>query len=267
MYQASCQSSYSNLIFSLHHSRHWWLTWQLAIVLVLLSSGCKSLQRPPTTPPPLSQAQARDRLIAVTWFKRAEAAAAYVQGFNLARSRMEILLTNPVPKKAIVTDIDETILDNSEYEAALIDKNSHYESSTWMAWTAQARAPATPGSVDFFQWVWSNRVEVFYISKREPSEITGTLANLRKLGFPNVDEQHVKLVGGNGIKEETVRALQSDHYAICLLLGDNLSDFSGKYAHPEGLSRRASVIEDSQLFGTRNIIFPNPMYGDWEKAP
>ena len=48
----------------------------------------------------------------------AEYCALCVQAYNIARQRVdEIVITKTEKPKAIITDIDETILDNSPYEA------------------------------------------------------------------------------------------------------------------------------------------------------
>jgi 5'-nucleotidase (lipoprotein e(P4) family) len=48
------------------------------------------------------------------------------------------------------------------------------------------------------------------------------------------------------------------------LCGDNLSDFSNVF-YREGKDTRTQVNLAQHLFGTKFIVLPNPMYGDWEK--
>ncbi|MGB8357824.1 MAG: HAD family acid phosphatase, partial [Bacteroidales bacterium] len=52
-------------------------------------------------------------------------------------------------------------------------------------------------------------------------------------------------------------------YDILVLIGDNLADHSGVYEkRGAGLGFEA-VEADRNLFGTRYIVLPNPMYGTW----
>ena len=55
-----------------------------------------------------------------------------------------------------------------------------------------------------------------------------------------------------------------EKYNILLLCGDNLSDFSNVF-YREGKTTKEQVDLMQSKFGTRFIVLPNPMYGDWEK--
>jgi predicted secreted acid phosphatase len=49
-------------------------------------------------------------------------------------------------------------------------------------------------------------------------------------------------------------------------MGDNLRDFSDLYGDRKD-DLGAKAVEDTKAdFGTKFIVFPNPMYGEWEKA-
>jgi len=52
-------------------------------------------------------------------------------------------------------------------------------------------------------------------------------------------------------------------YEIILLVGDNLADHSGLYEKRGPDHGFAAVDADRKLFGTRYIVLPNPMYGNW----
>src|SRR5690606_14129090 len=82
-------------------------------------------------------------------------------------------------------------------------------------------------------------------------------------GFPNADEKHLLLNSATSDKEPRRSAIR-EQYNILLLCGDNLSDFSNVF-YREGKNTRQEVDRAQQLFGTQFIVFPNPMYGDWEK--
>ncbi len=49
-----------------------------------------------------------------------------------------------------------------------------------------------------------------------------------------------------------------------MLFGDNLSDFSAAFDKQPTDTRNAQTRNNAALFGTRFIVLPNAMYGDWE---
>ena len=46
-------------------------------------------------------------------------------------------------------DIDETVLDNSPYQARLVRDGAEYNEVTWDAWVREQRAKPVPGVVEF----------------------------------------------------------------------------------------------------------------------
>src|SRR5580704_15627914 len=67
---------------------------------------------------------------------------------------------------AVILDLDETAIDNSEYEAGLVVNGTHFNPKTWDDWTKAVRARAIPGAVQFTTYAASKGVEVFYITNR-----------------------------------------------------------------------------------------------------
>jgi 5'-nucleotidase (lipoprotein e(P4) family) len=49
-------------------------------------------------------------------------------------------------------------------------------------------------------------------------------------------------------------------------MGDNLNDFAQVFEQKTVAGRIAAVEQNRDKFGTRYIVLPNPMYGDWESA-
>lgn len=65
-------------------------------------------------------------------------------------------------------------------------------------------------------------------------------------------------------KEERRKKVASEH-DIVLFFGDNLSDFTG--FDEKSVQDRNQVVEAMhEAFGEKFIVFPNPMYGDWESG-
>lgn len=206
---------------------------------------------------------------AVLWVQRSgEYRALCHQAFNLARRVLdEELKTTPAPKKkrAVVVDIDETVLDNSPYQARLIKTRQSYATATWRQWVDLARAEAMAGAVEFLKHASSRGVEVFYISNRRTEEHDGTLANLRAKGFPHADDAHLLLRTAEGSKTKR-RATVSATHEIVLLMGDNLNDFSDVFEGKDPAGRIAEVEKLAKDFGRRFIMLPNPLYGDFEDS-
>ncbi|RYU90312.1 5'-nucleotidase, lipoprotein e(P4) family [Mucilaginibacter terrigena] len=204
------------------------------------------------------------------WQQRAaEYKALCFQAYNVAKFRLDEALKNPGDKPlAIVTDIDETILDNSPYDAGRAIDNKEYTLDTWKAWTAKGRADTVPGAPSFFKYAASRGVSVFYISNRFEDERAGTVKNLLLYGLPNVDEAHILIrPTGAGSSKEARRLQVAKTHNIVLLCGDNLADLDLLYDGGLPEAKRQTVTEQLRKdFGSRFIVIPNADYGDFEGA-
>ena len=199
--------------------------------------------------------------------RSAEYHALCVQAYNIARYRLDQILhnTTTVKPKAIITDLDETVLDNSPAEIHQDLQGKGFDSKEWNKWTAKADADTLPGSFSFFKYAASRNVEIFYISNRDENDRAGTLTNLQKFGFPNADNTHLLLKENTSGKEARRQKVMADH-DVLLLLGDNLSDFNELFDKKTVDQRLTTVQQLSAQFGNRYIVLPNPVYGDWENS-
>jgi 5'-nucleotidase (lipoprotein e(P4) family) len=182
--------------------------------------------------------------------------------------------TGPVAKlkPAVILDIDETVLDNSPYEARLIQSGKAYNEATWGAWVKEAKAKALPGALAFTKFADKHGVRVFYISNRAQDLDQATLENLRKAGFP-VHGKNAFLGLGTFVKgceqigsQKTCRRqLIGEHYRVLMQFGDQVGDFMTVLNNTtEG--RRKAMAPYAAWIGERWYVFPNPMYGSWEPA-
>ncbi|MCX7697008.1 MAG: 5'-nucleotidase, lipoprotein e(P4) family [Bacteroidales bacterium] len=204
-------------------------------------------------------------LMSVLWFQTSgEYKALCYQAYNVARWALdEAIKKNPGKTNlAVVFDIDETLLDNSPYEAKTILEGIKYPEG-WRDWVLQAKAAAIPGAVAFANYARERGVHVFYISNRAEEEREATKQNLLAQGFPFQGEDHLLLKKTTSSKEDRRKQVAAS-YEIVLLIGDNLIDFSGLYDKKSCEERNQQVVIDQNLFGTKFIVLPNPMYGDWE---
>lgn len=226
-----------------------------------------------TTQPPASQTSSSTILQpygpawAALWQqKAAEYKALCFQAYNIARIRVdESLSQSATLPLAIVTDIDETVLDNSPYTVHTALKGEGYAEKTWMEWTAKAIADTVPGALSFLQYAAAKGIHVFYITNRAEAERAVTLQNLQRWHFPDADNEHLLLKTTTSGKEIRRQQVAQTH-KIILLMGDNLSDFTAIF-DKQPVDKREQVTQQSAAdFGNRFIVLPNPMYGDWLPA-
>lgn len=169
---------------------------------------------------------------------------------------------------AVVLDVDETVLDNSPYQARLILDDEAYDSESWKAWVREEKAGAVPGALEFAQTATQNGVQVIYLTNRDADVEAPTRSNLEALGFPMEDAPDAVLTQGEkeGWNAKTTRReWVAERYRILLLVGDNFADFASDVDTTAGARRQRSRAFRT-YWGTRWIVLPNPQYGSWEEA-
>ncbi|WP_321294915.1 5'-nucleotidase, lipoprotein e(P4) family [Marinifilum fragile] len=234
---------------------------------ILIASGLFACQQNPANKKD-SQNPNEHLVMATLWYQRAsECRALYYQAFNAAKLSLDKQLAIPSDKskpKAVVVDIDETVLDNSPFETNSIRTGKSYSSAAWKEWTDMAKAQATPGALEFLKYAESKGVETFYISNRDTTATKKTLQNLKELGFPFADEAHILLKTNTSVK--TVRRNKvSETHDILILAGDNIGDFDEILEDRSENYGFGKVDSMKDLFGGKFIVLPNPMYGSWER--
>lgn len=170
---------------------------------------------------------------------------------------------------AVILDLDETVLDNSPFQARVIRAGSTFDETTWKAWVAEGAAPAIPGALEFLTYARSRGVAPFYISNRDADEGPGTLANLRRLDVPltpNADNVLLRYQRPEWQSDKsTRRAHVAATHRVLLVLGDDLNDFAN--AREASHAERERIIGANEAWwGNRWFMLPNPMYGSWENA-
>ena len=242
------------------------------IVLISLSSvACKISQKTPESEAKLPEkAPLSEQLVMSTlWFQNSlEAQQLYVQSYELAKIKM---MANEIKEKgklpsAVVLDIDETVLDNSAFEARLVQNDENYSPQGWAKWVNEANAPALPGAVDFINFAQKNDVDVFLISNRKEELLSPTLANLQKVGI-KIAQDHVLLKTETSNKDAR-RAKVNNTHQVILYIGDQLTDFASIYDSPQDVTMLPKAKKDSlqDLLNQEFILLPNPMYGTFEQA-
>lgn len=245
----------------------------LPLVGVLVGGGAGCASTPPTQP----------NLDATLWVETAAeygaaarsvyvAAAGDLPGL-LADSTLSAALEQEPPfatlPPAVILDVDETVLDNSPYQARMLLTDDVYSSDTWAAWVAERRADAVPGAVDFTRAARRLGIDVFYVTNRRATEEGATRDNLLAAGFPLRDD--VDDVLSLDEKPEwhdtksSRRAYVARTHRVLMMVGDDLNDF----VDVEGLSveERDDVAKRFEgYWGERWRLVPGPTYGSWERA-
>ena len=263
------------------------MTRGLVLALSLIAAGsCATRGSGPVNPPAGSASTARphENLNAVLWVQTAvEYEASATQAYRLAALQLDAALkesswsaaleqTSDASRlpPAVILDIDETVLDNSSYQARQIRDNSQFAADTWDRWCQEARATAIPGAAGFTQYAEKRGVTVFYITNRTANVEDATRRNLGALGFPlaaGIDtvltraERPEWQASAKGAR----RAHVARDYRIVLLVGDDLGDFVVD-ASGTSQERAARAAPQADWWGRRWIMLPNPTYGSWERA-
>lgn len=203
------------------------------------------------------------------WLMSGENRANSYQTFNLAKMMFHKAVEENKGKEklAVIVDIDDAIIDSTSYTCQLMG-GKEWTTQAWEEWVASNSPKAIPGAVEFLNYVKEQGGEVFYITNRWPGIREATLESLNKLGFPIEDEKNLFVrEDGTPSSKESRRNIVEKDYNVVLLIGDNLEDFSDEFSPSLGLKGRAEAVDEfKEDWGTKFIVLPNPMYGDWEKA-
>ena len=265
--------------------------WNINCILVLLvaigAMGCASsgsVQQ--TTRGASSEALNHENLNSVLWVQTSvEYAAVAEQAYRLAERVLDEALVDPTwtasleqasmddfagLPPAVVLDVDETVLDNSAYQARLILDGETYDTASWNAWANEAAATAVPGALAFTRHADSLGITVIYLTNRRAVVEDATRRNLIDLGFPLSEGTDVVLTRGeteawSASDKTRRREFVAGAYRILLLIGDNLGDFVADVDLPP-LERKQALAPYRKYWGTRWIMLPNPQYGSWEEA-
>ncbi len=242
-------------------------TFLLAALISLTACKTISTGHTNTNTQSLNNIEVNGKLYAAVFQQNAaEYQALAAQAFNVATFRLDEILQQKHNKPlAIVTDVDETFLDNSPYAVEMARKGKVFDENTWNEWTSKGEAKPLLGSIEFFNYAAEKGVEIYYITNRNENNKAGTISNLKRYNYPFADEAHV-IVRSTESSKETRRQKLSETHEIVLLLGDNLSDFSTAFDKKTQAERLQNVKANQDLFGKKFIVLPNTGYGDWESA-
>ncbi|EIL97213.1 acid phosphatase [Rhodanobacter thiooxydans] len=268
-----------------------------SLLALALLAGCASAPRhpaavaTPAAPAPAATAvgvAANDNLNAVAWSQTAiEHDLIYLQTYRDAQTRLLAAMKDrqwdalakddrvaPAGglKPAVVLDIDETVLDNSPYQARLVRSAGEYNEADWAEWCRQESARALPGVVEFTRFAAKHDIAVLYVSNRAKDLDQVTLANLRKVGLPVSGPEAFLGLGTFvegceqiGTEKGCRRQLISRKYRVLMQFGDQIGDFVTVLAN-NAAGRQRAMAPYLDWIGSRWFVLPNTTYGSWEPA-
>ncbi len=172
---------------------------------------------------------------------------------------------------AVILDVDETVLDNSGFQAHLIKTGGQYSPDEWNQWIADAPSPPIPGVQEFLGACKAAGVTTFFVTNRSHVAKAATRANLEKYNLISTNCDIDTLLCKNDREtwtsdKTTRRAHIGQSYRILLLIGDDLNDFVSVGIKPSPEARLALMEQHGDRFGKQWFCLPNPTYGGWERA-
>jgi len=277
-----------------------------ALAAATLAPAPPAAAAPAPTPPDGSEG-----LNSVLWMqKAAEYSYGTEQVFKAATKRLPALRkrgnalieaeTTAKPAQrapAIILDLDETVLDNSPFQAAVVARDRYFQAANWDAWLERRAAGLVPGAKPFLVEAARRGFRIFYVSNRECPAATApatyphpacparaaTQDLLKTLGLPFADDPAALLLRNDqtGWQPKTARRqFIGRQHRVAMLVGDDLGDFL-----PEAEERAihdavgttqlvtavaadpaAPLARFSAHFGDDWFMLANPTYGSWERG-
>lgn len=215
------------------------------------------------------QTSAEYRTVTTTTYSRAQAALEEALVHPTCTAMLEQAKGCESLPPAVILDLDETVLDNTPFEGALIEQRAGFSRTKWDEWVEAARAPAVPGAVDFIAFAERKGVTVLFVTNRRARHESATRQNLERLGIRLPETPDTVLSEGERPDWPTDKGLRrafiAKQYRVLLLIGDDLGDFvSGARDAPE---RRIALAQRyAGHWGRSWFLIPNPIYGSWEEA-
>ena len=256
---------------------------------LVASATCASRTAPPVAAPAaapaVAPAAAKTGLPdSVVWFRTSvEYRATALQAYRLAALMLDRALGDTTwtaaleqagefgtKPPAVILDVDETVLDNSESEERNIREGAVYSEARWAEWCNERKATPIPGALEFTRAAAAKGVAVFYVTNRDRALEQATRDNLAKHGFPLDPGRDTVLTRAErpewaASDKSSRRSLVAQDFRVLLLIGDDFGDFIAG-ARATLAARKALDDANAAMWGVKWIALPNPLYGSWKTA-
>ncbi len=179
------------------------------------------------------------------------------QTYKNAWNNLSQELKNASNQSAIIMDLDETVLDNSDYQVGLTEKNESYNPESWSIWVNKEEAKLVPGAKAFIDSVRTTNVRLIFLSNRMAKNELPTMNNMKSLDIYEegdifllrIDRPDKKHIRRSEVLNGTGRFEKNGPMKVLAYFGDARHDFPDP--------------DDYYIFGQNMYMFPNPMYGKW----
>ena len=265
----------------------------LPALMLLVPAACASRTVPPAAAPvqasavpPAAVMPAAKPVLpdSIVWFRTSvEYRAVTTQSYRLAELMLDRALADKTwtaaleqtgdcgsKPPAVILDVDETVLDNSESQERDVRDGAAYSEARWAVWCNERRAVPIPGALEFTRAAAAKGVAVFYVTNRDRALEQATRDNLAKYSFPLDPSRDTVLARAErpewaSSDKSPRRSVVAQDFRILLLVGDDFGDFvSG--ARGTLAARQALGDANAAKWGVKWIALPNPMYGSWKTA-
>ncbi len=143
---------------------------------------------------------------------------------------------------AIVSDIDETLLDNRAFFRSQVQAKDPWEA--FPDWVKEAKAPLLQPTAEFLSWARKQGIAIFLVTGRTEDLRASTIANLIHAGI-SYDGLYMRQIGDKrsavDVKTEYRKEIEQCGFKVVVNIGDQPTDLLGGQS------------EDCQLL-------PNEMY-------
>ena len=169
--------------------------------------------------------------------------------------------------RAIVLDVDETVLLNLGYEYADAATGKPYDAARWERWerTGMRAVAPVPGAADALAAIRALGVTVIFNSNRSAATARFSQAAIEGAGLgPAAHGETLFLKGdaGPGSGKDARRALIAQRWCVVAMVGDQLGDFADRFAGSPAARRAAVQAADvAARWGRGWFLLPNPVYG------
>lgn len=269
----------------------------LPLVAALLLGGCASAPAEVATTPAPPSAEAAKPPVALQYLYGSPEAAVAVRATNAriadygvgrikqrpkdsvvlaAVATMDAPSFEPCGNKpfAAVFDADETLIWNLGPMRHFAEKGTAFDVKVWDQWekTGAGKAAAMPGTVEMVNRLRAAGITVIANTNRSAANAKGSEDTLRASGLGEFKHGETLFLMGDdatGSSKDGRRRAIASKYCVIILGGDQLGDFSQQFNVKDlpaaqrmtlATSAGASALWDKGWF-----LFPNPVYGPWEK--
>jgi len=183
---------------------------------------CSEIPKPPETSP-----EPVDRKKGIEFSHTAKYREEFRAAIESARAACKKHIGEP--NVCVVSDLDETLIDNRAHFAENLD----FVWENFVKYVDESKAPLLKPTAEFLAWARKNGFAVFFITGRPEDTRRGTINNLVKRGV-TYDGLYMRALDDKSAAEDMKiayrKAIEAMGYKIIVNIGDQISDLYGGHA-------------------------------------